>query len=310
MLTLPLLLGCASTDTATDDTDKPVEAVPYIYEDDDPAVPTLTADDVAVLLDEALAKVWLVNAEPVFPAYHAVMDAADEGCPNYYEYDGSEYWYDDCTSDGGAAFSGYAFDVVYTDYAYGDGVLNGEALYGVGSATAPDGTTLSFGGSATFYTVTPNLPVDDPDYYINGNNQVQGGFAYDGAGAEGTWLGEGEAPDLITVSYYLPAYDGRYSAVDGAVSAADGTTIVFDLLYLYSANLVPDCPDEPYGGMSVRDADGEWYDVIFHGPAEYGDPVDTALCDGCGDVYFHGELIGSACGDFATLNNWEGTPWS
>lgn len=310
MLALSLLLGCPSPADTAEDTGKSVEAVPYIYEEDDPAEPSLSADEVSVLLDEALAKVWLVNAQPLFPAYHAAMDAAEDGCPNYYDYEGSEYWYDDCSSDAGAAFSGYAFDVVYVDYPYGDAVLNGEALYGVGSVTTPEGDTLAFGGSATFYTVTPNLPEDDPDYYINGNNQVQGGFSYDGDVGEGTWLANGEAPDLVTVSYYLPPYDGRYAYVDGAVSAADGTPIVFDGLYLYSDNLVPECPNEPYGGMSVRDADGEWYDVIFHGPAEYGDAVDEALCDGCGDVYFHGQQIGSACGDFATLNDWEGTPWS
>ena len=300
------LLACGE---AQPPADTGVEPVPYIYDAEEEATPTLTADDVAVRIGEALGGLWDISASPIFPAYHAAMAGSDDGCPNYYEYDGNAYWYDDCESDAGATFSGYAFDYVYADYPYKNVLLNGEALYGVGSVSTSEGS-LSFGGSATFYTVTPDLPEDDANWYITAYNQVQGGFAGDGDDAAGTWLEAGEAPDLYTASYYVPSYEGRYIYADGAVTADDGTPVVFDTLALYSANLIPECPDEPYGGMSVRDENGEWYDVVFHGPSEYGAETDPALCDACGDVWYHGELLGSACADFGSLTSWEGqTPW-
>lgn len=299
-----LALACTEPEPADDG----VEPVPYIYDaEDDDTAPLLTTADVEARIADALGLVWEVDANPIFPAYHAAMAAADSGCPNYYDYEGSEYWYDDCTSDAGASFSGYAFNLVYADTPYDTYFLNGEALYGVGTATI-DGATLSFGGSAAFYTATPDLPEDDASYYVSTVNQVQGGFAYDGSEADGTWLEEGEAPDLYGYTYYAPSYEGRYAYVDGAV-LVDDTPVVFDTVYMYSENLAPDCPNEPFGGMSVRDENGEWYDVVLHGPEEYGAQVDASLCDSCGDVYFHGELLGSACADFAALTDWEQAPW-
>ena len=61
--------------------------------------------------------------------------------------------------------------------------------------------------------------------------------------------------------------------------------------------------------MSVRDLDGDWYDVVFDGPTDWGADSDPDLCDGCGEAYFRGEDVGAVCPDFSGLNGWEGTPW-
>lgn len=310
MLSL-LFAACAQPADSPVDTSSKVEAVPYIYDDTDSATPAFTAEEVGGFVDAALASVWTVSAAPVFPAYHAAMEAADTSCPNYYDYNGSQYWYDDCTAESGAAFNGYAFDYVYADYSYDGYVLDGEAIYGVGSTTDADGATLQFGGSATFYTTAPEgLAEDDPDYFLQVSNQIQGGFTYDGESAAGTWLGDGQAPDLVTYTYWVPSYDGRYAYADGAVTVDGGQPVVFETLALYSANLRPDCPDEPYGGVSVRDDAGEWYDVVYQGPEQWDTEVDADLCDSCGEVYFHGQDLGKACSDFGTFTDWEVSPWT
>jgi hypothetical protein len=310
MTSLILLLSACdagSGDVVVDDA--PVEAVPYIYTTEDTATASLTVSDLELRVADALASTWTIDATPVFDAYEAVMTGADGYCPNYYELDGNQYWYDDCTSDLGAAFSGYAFFYRYDGDVIDGLAYTGAALYGVGSATSAEGARLEFGGSAQTYTAVPDGVAEDSDaYYVYSVSQVQGGFAYD-ASTEG-WLSNGEAPDLVSVGYYVPSYAGIYVYVDGSPGSSEEGATVFDELILYSENLMPDCPNEPYGGISVRDVDGEWYDIIFHGPSEYGEAVDSALCDGCGDAYFHGELLGEVCADFSVLTNWEVSPWS
>ncbi len=315
MLLVPLMVLAACA-TGADSAEGPApadtasEADPYLVERDDPAEPTLTTADLELLVADAIANAWNIEATPLFTAYNAVMAAADAGCPNYYEQDGNQYWYDECTAESGAEFSGYAFYYGYegTDI---DGVIyDGGALYGVGSATAADGSRLEFGGSAAGYRAYPaGIAEDAPEYYIYGAQQLQGGFSWDGADAP-EWLGAEHPPDLVAQSYYVPAYDGRYVALDGSFGSDAETATVFDTFTLWSDNLITWCPNEPYGSISVRDAEGEWYDILFHGPEAYESEVDEALCDGCGDAWFHGEPLGRVCGDFSGLTDWGTTPWS
>lgn len=310
------VLGACATqgDSASSDVDPPddtaVEADPYVVETPDDAQPSLGTADLELLVADAVARAWTIEATPLFAAYTAVMESADGGCPNYYEQDGNQYWYDECTSEAGAEFSGYAFYYGY-DHTLIDGlVYDGGALYGVGSATAPDGSRLEFGGSATAYRAWPDGVAEDaPEFYVYAANQIQGGFAWDGPDAP-AWLAAEHAPDLIAQSYYVPAYDGRYVALDGSLGSDADTATVFDTFTLWSDNLITWCPNEPYGSISVRDAEGEWYDILFHGPEAYESEVDESLCDGCGDAWFHGQQLGLVCGDFSTLTDWGTTPWS
>ena len=59
----------------------------------------------------------------------------------------------------------------------------------------------------------------------------------------------------------------------------------------------------------MRDSEGEWYDVNFQGPPYQGARVLPNDCDGCGQVYYRGELLGEVCPDFSILTDWEDRPW-
>jgi hypothetical protein len=65
-----------------------------------------------------------------------------------------------------------------------------------------------------------------------------------------------------------------------------------------------ECSSEPGGTVSVRDAEGEWYDVTFQGPVSGSSTSFPAECDGCGEVWFRGAPIGDVCPDLSTLQTW------
>ena len=120
------------------------------------------------------------------------MQTADGGCPNYYDYNGSVYWYDNCNASGGGSFSGYSFYQRYEDVSDGAGnVYNGEGLSGVSRVETGDGHVFEAGGSAYYYRYDHTAQSEgdaDYNYWIS---VVQGSFSYDGPEAEGTWLQEG-----------------------------------------------------------------------------------------------------------------------
>jgi hypothetical protein len=308
-----LLLACATPDEPAPAEEK-YEPVPYVVDEAAPPEAALSPEEIEAAIDEAAAGILGVNAAPVVAAYTEAM-AESAGCPDYYEVDGSQYWYDECTTDTGTHYSGYAQWILYDGYPDGAGNLyDGAGFYGVGSITRPDGASFSFGGAAYALVATPeSIDPTDRNWYAYFQSVVQGGFAYDGPAAAGTWLYEGGAPDLSTVVYYAPGYDGKYVAVDGGVSDLTGelvTAVVMDGVILMSDAIVPDCPGEPAGVVSVRDAEGNWIDVLFHGATEWGGkPDDAALCDGCGEAWFAGEPVGTVCPDFSPLLAWEDQPW-
>ncbi len=302
----PLLLlatGCGPADPEV--TGEPaIEPAPYIYEEDAPPVAELTAAELEGAIEGAVALSLTLNAGPIFPAYEAAMAGAEDACPAWYDYQGSQYWYDTCTATTGAHYSGYSFFQSYVDYDAGDGNLyNGNSVYGVARIVTPDGYTYEAGGSAT------NLVATGPGY-VYFSSQVAGAFAWDGPEAAGTWLETGVSPD-ITLLGYVVADAGNYVMIDGGLSGLGGEldTVVFDAVVLYDAGLGSPCPTEPGGVVSVRDPGGSWYDVVFDGPSDYGVEADADLCDGCGAAFFRGEPLGEVCVDFTTLLDWEVSPW-
>jgi len=296
--------ACVQPEPTTADS-APAADAPYIYEEDAPPVAALSLDEVTGLVSEGVGAVWDYSASPIFTAYEAGMARASSGCPNYYDYDGSAYWYDTCTAADGTQFSGYSFYQLYAGTDAGDGSYwDGAALNGVGSIQGADGSGLEFGGSTYAIQITSQLPVDDPSWYSGYYLVIQGGFQGSGPLVAGSWLEADAGPDLSLYTYYAPSYEGRAVSLSGSLGGlGDGTqAVVFDGVYLMSENVMPDCPGEPAGVVSVRDADGSWYDVIYDGPATYDAPVEAELCDGCGEVYFRGEDLGAVCGvDFSGL---------
>ena len=295
-------VGADPVDTGAD-----ASPAPYIVEEDDPPVANFSADQITAAILDAMTAAKGIHAAPVLDAYNTVMDGQDNACPNYYEQDGNEYWYDYCTSNAGVTYNGYSFYYAYDNYNGGDGMIyNGGALYGVAQVTDAQGHTFEAGGSA----VEVIADATDGSYRV-WQSQVQGSFSYDGASAGGTWLAEDLAPDLVMYAYYLPTYDGHAFFVDGAVSGLGGDfdVVVFDNASIFDQNSGGGCGLEPSGLVSVRDNDGNWYDVMFDGPAEYGGEYDAAACDGCGSAWFRGEEVGQVCLDFSALTDWGSAPW-
>lgn len=287
------------------------EPLPWIFEGDTLPEPSLTAEAAAAALLEGVALAMERTAVPVFPAYEAAMAGQSAGCPDYYEAEGNVYWYDNCTGSDGSGFSGYSFYTRYDQVDGGDGLIyDGEALSGVARVETPEGHVFDAGGSAYYYAAHHEGTGDADPSYDYFTSIVQGSFSYDGPEAAGTWVAEGEAPDITLQAGYLPALDARLAILDGSVSGLSGEVsyLVFDALTAFSP-AISTCAAEPGGGFSARAADGYWYDVVFDGPLEWGQQVDRGVCDGCGRMYFQGEEVGEVCvGDLGLLA-WGVAPW-
>ncbi|MDP2307207.1 MAG: hypothetical protein Q8P18_14370 [Pseudomonadota bacterium] len=280
------------------------DPAPYIFDEEAPPVADLAAADLELAIESAVALSLTLNAAPIFPAYNAAMIGAEEACPAYYDYQGSQYWYDTCTASTGASYSGYSFFQTYDNYDAGDGaVYNGQTVYGVAQIVTPDGYTYEAGGSAQNLVATG-------EGYTYFSSVIAGSFAWDGPEAAGTWLETGVSPDITLLGYVVPEY-GNYVMLDGGLSGLGGLldTVVFDAVVLFDAGLGSSCPTEPGGVVSVRDGVGNWYDVVFDGPSDYGEASDADLCDGCGSAWFRGEPLGEVCADFTGLLDWEVSPW-
>src|SRR4051794_13687760 len=123
LLLFVLPLACTQVPTsepAVETTKSETPPAEYIYDDDTVPTPQLSTADLEGAITEAIGVFYTLSATPVFPAYYAVMAGAEEGCPSYYEQDGSEYWYDQCTSSSGTEFNGYGFYQDYDGYDAGD----------------------------------------------------------------------------------------------------------------------------------------------------------------------------------------------
>ncbi len=147
---------------------------------------------------------------------------------------------------------------------------------------------------------------------------VEGSFSSDDEALEETWLEPGSTvrPTLVRISVLVPPNPdglpegGRIATIDGGITglAGDLDTVSVSGLFMYSPEL-SEC-DEPGGSVSVRDADGNWYDVLFDGPEGWEDEdVDLMACDGCGTTWFRGQQIGNTCVDFSSLVEFEDRPW-
>lgn len=280
------------------------EPAPYIYEDLDDDQIAYDQAEVEAALDLAFASVRDLHAGPPIDAYEAAMVGASDDCPDYYSDGENVYWYDYCTSDAGAAFSGYAFYYVLDDYSDGYYTWDGVQMYAEASIETSDGHAFEGGGYA--YLLTGDSPDGGIIYY----SVLGGAFSWDGDEIDGTWMGEGlRAETGMWLSHY-PEYEANYAYVSGGVTNLPSTyeTVSFtDLTYGNRKGGWP-CVGEPGGAVSVRAEDGSWFDVVFDVDADTWE-VDEALCDGCGTVWHRGEIVGEACPDVSPLVDWESAPW-
>jgi len=294
----------------TDPGETAPEDPPYVA-DEDAIEPLLGLDEVGAAVTEAVATAKMVDGSLLFRAYRAALDEASSSCPYmdplYQELYSVDYWYDSCTADSGTSFNGYGYGYLYepfwsgtyyySDYAY---------FYGDAVVSWADGSEFVASGNASY----TNYDESTSNYGVM-SLYTFGQFSWDADEAAGTWLAAGVSASLSTYAVDYRGWGARMVVFDGGLSHLDGTTnaVVFDQLYAANQVYGSPCEMEPGGMVSVRDSQGEWYDVVFDG-ADYGSSsVFPPECDGCGHVWFRGELLGDVCPDLSGLLDWEGWSW-
>ncbi|MBM4392255.1 MAG: hypothetical protein FJ090_14135 [Deltaproteobacteria bacterium] len=287
---------------------------PYIIDDSASAeTPALTAAEVGTAIEAAIDVVRALSPHDIADAYESVWDLRDDGtCPYYYpeyvELYNQYIWYDSCTAASGASFDGYAYYSAYHDYVGSYYTYDRYfSLYGSPvNMTMPNGEMLTGSGTAYMY---------DIDYWAYSfraaNATIQGTWRWDGATFADSWLGDGVSIDLSVsgTQYYAGA---TYTSINGSLAEINDqiSAVNFDSVYLMNSLTGTNCADEPGGTIRIRDAEGNWYEATFNGPAYSGAPSFPAYCDGCADVWWRGENIGEACPDTSGLVNWESNPWN
>lgn len=294
-----LWMGCAET---------PFVPSPYLPAETTPPEPQYSSDEIGLAIEEALSTLYDLNAQPVLSAYTEVIDGQDDYCPRYYSGDAGYYWFDQCQSTTGTSFSGYGFYTYYdAQYSPGDGnFMTGEVVTGASSITTPEGHMLNLSGTVGhIYRQHETNPTESYQTVVNGT------FDWNGPSAIDTWLNTSIELDLNVFAYIHTEANGKYIGISGGIAGLDGdfNAIVFDQIGLIDAALGGACEQEPYGAISVRSPEGEWYDVLFDGVNPNTFENDPSQCDGRGHVSFRGTSIGTVAIDFSNLYLFETSPW-
>ncbi len=311
MTWLPLtLLACAGGGVTVDgpaDDDAPA---PYIDPAQDVAVPALDAAVVQAAVDTVFATIWDFQPQPVLDAYDQANADADGDCPLIYpdydvDYGDAWYWFEACTSDAGAAYSGFVYGVSFSDWNQDGFTYSGGGMAAAGEIT--DGQGRLWEGSGTVYGYTGSA--DDDSYLINALI-MEGTWSWDGADGS-SWMSTGLEPGFSGYTTWVPALEAGAVVLDGGLFGLEGEldTVVMDGFTLYDEALAPSCALEPSGTLSVRDVEGHWFDVTFDGADQLEDPVNADWCDGCGGAWYQGVYVDEICLDFSTLLDWEERPW-
>lgn len=294
-------LGTQPIETDTYEADDPLPYEPGL---EDPT-PDPSADGLDVVLEQAGEVALSYSAEPAVAGYVALMDSgADKSCPTLYDKQGASLWYESCSGKNGS-FGGYAYAYFYEDESDGNYLWTGAAVNGVMSIVDDQGNTFLGEGTAQFLS---GVTKDGQGFAWQ--SYAQGAFTWTDADPD-SWVFAGDSASVGWYALHYPKYDAKALLFYGGV-----TIEVDEAIYAvaFDENLMADeligsaCPEEPGGTISVRDANGLWYDVVFDGP-KGEDPGDASRCDGCGDVFFRDELIGTTCPDLTSWLSWEDQPW-
>lgn len=312
-----LLLACTGIeepgfvevqDSAAPVAEDPVEYT-YVDDEEDQGDPLLSLAELEQGVADGLGVHMLLDPRPFHQVYEGIRAHGDAGCPYYYDYYyetyGQHYWYDTCTTDDGTRFSGNGRSYSYSDYVSGDYTYDFlHYFYGSAKLTTPQGDTLTASGYSHAYQ---GLHTNGYTYtYQN----MSGDYRWDGPEADGTWLSSDLSLDIyMSISEHPTA--GKYVSLSSSLSGAQGpvNAMVMDGVVLYDEGRGSACPIEPSGTISLRDADGDWYDLDFHGPRAGATTVFPPDCDGCGEVWWRGQYLGDVCPDFALIMGWEEVPW-
>jgi hypothetical protein len=303
-------LGCTDSDPPREKTEEIPEEVgstPYVLEVEQPA-PVLDLDAVGVGLSTAIETLLGLDPRPLHDAYEQfVYDNETTECPEYREYEQDyaryDHWDDHCETESGVRFQGsgrrsrYAESWDGDDYRMDDGYLYGEF-----EVVLPDGSMLDLSGLSDFFS---ELEADGDLRY---DLRTYGSFRLVSPGHPDDWLKDELTVDIDLDAREYPDDGGITVSLQGGVAGMSGDISAFHAegFYLYNEEQGSSCEAEPFGRLSVRDSEGEWYHVEFDGPA-YGTGWSYApACDGCGDVWYRGQRLGTACTSFAPLLEWGG----
>jgi hypothetical protein len=285
------------------------EPDPYIYEEEELA-PLWSLEEVQAALEEGLETWQSMDPELVFDAQTEARGQGDTACPyyydSYYESYGYYYLYGGCSTGAEDTWTGYQYGVDYGSYTSGDYTYQRYGWwYGDIRQDRSDGSRFEMSGYFYMYDYT-YTPYNRNYFYVN----FTGAAEVDSEEHAGDWLGQGLSLDLIVSGYHQPEMGGLLS-MEGGLSGLSGAanSLRFNGLFWAAEGWGVDCQEEPGGSVSLRDAEGGWYDVYFDGPAYENDTVFGPECDGCGEVWYQGELLGEICPAFDTLTEWEGRPW-
>ena len=174
-----LLVACGGQ--ATLEEGRADAPAPYVVAEQQPPEASAGVAEVQAALQRVVDRVMSVNARPVEAAYGAAMSDQGGGCPNYYDSPDGSYWFDQCTSDTGADYSGYVF--AYGAYQvidpYSGLPMDYWQAYGGATVDTAGGDRFELAGTAVWTSVLS----PEGDAY---QSLVQGTFAWDGAGAADT----------------------------------------------------------------------------------------------------------------------------
>ncbi|MCP4805288.1 MAG: hypothetical protein GY884_08055 [Proteobacteria bacterium] len=302
------------------------EEVPSTFSYDAPEEegPALTVDELEDRVEQILGKVYSYDAQPMIDIYWDLIEDTDESCPAWYATDDSDYWIaaDDgaagqdtegeqggCVTTGATEYRGWAYTQRQDAYITEDGwTIDKDYVSALAWIWTPSGDLYEAAG--TLLTSVQTLDLEQGDFVL-AESRIEGVFGWDGSGLEDTWIGVGEVPDMAIETQSM--LQRHFVEVEGGVSGVqdlDGLDAFAFNDFIYGDEFY--CALEPSGVISLRQPDGQWYEVQFDGPDEEQDTqVNTdPACDGCGRVYFRSQEWGTICVDFGTLLDWDISPWS
>ncbi len=292
----------------------PEDPSEHVYEADAPPSVSLSPEAIGQAVEGFFDTVFTVSGAAPVTLHDELFDQGDATCPyaspvvedGYDDTLSGALWFGGCTAESGASYDGYGYRLAYRGYEEAGQVYDGDAVFGQAEMVTPAGERFTLGGTAY------DLAIDVPsEQYTSWINLVEGTFAWDGESRLETWLDGDLAPTLTTQAFYSALYDGQLLLVDGGLTGLGGDidTVVTDGVTFISRSLGNGCPEEPGGVISLRDPSGEWVDLLFDGPSEFGEVVDVAACDGCGTLVHRGEAIGTACAELSHLLDFTTRPW-
>jgi hypothetical protein len=285
------LFACEQNPTTSDNQvvnqGEPPQDTAYLAELEDKVVPDLQIAEA--FLQEAIIELRNVRVNQVLDTYFALMELTDSNCPRWYSDVYGLYWADTCQAESNLQLQG-----VGTLNRYVDGTIDesgntwfGRQIYCEGVLENQDEQLLCTGNATQLQGLSPTG--DDIFYsYSEAHTIVSGG----------------EELQFPKMENYASRSEDAKAIYYSAVLPIDSGFVQFDTQILTSYG----CTMEPSGSqhIQVTDTGDSWLYVVWHGAFEN---LDMEQCDGCGDVYFQGEAVGSICADFSTWLDWTTSPF-